>query len=251
MTKQSVKETGSLLPRLEQTLDLIEIMSEKDPGHEEALNSIKKRIRTFFEIDATEVQDVNISNLLRKVTDLAERLSSQRDITLSTVLEEDIHIRIAPDALEKAVLGLIKNAIENTPDGGEVLISLKRDSGKIIVEVRDTGIGITPESRNQIFGGFYYAQDTDLYSTKKPFDFGAGGKALDLLRIKIFGEIYNFQVDCETARCRYIPLEINPCPGKISDCPHINSKEQCAQTGGSVFRLIFPQQAEVHAGVPG
>ncbi len=251
MTKQSVKETRSLLPRLEQTLDLIELMAEEDPGHEEALNSLKKRISTFFEIDATEVQDVNISNLIRKVTDLAERLSSHRDITLSTVLEEDIHIRIASDSLEKAVMGLIKNAIENTPDGGEILISLRRDSGKVIVEVRDTGIGITPESRTQIFGGFYYAQDTDLYSTKKPFDFGAGGKALDLLRIKIFGEIYNFQVDCETARCRYIPLETNPCPGRISDCPHINSKEQCAQTGGSVFRLIFPQQAEVHDGVFG
>jgi hypothetical protein len=162
------------------------------------------------------------------------------------VVEENVQIRIAPDVHEKAVMGLIKNAIENTPDGGDVLISLKRGRGKVIVEVKDTGIGITTESRDQIFGGFYYAQDTDLYSTKKPFDFGAGGKALDLLRIKIFGEIYNFHVDCETTRCGYIPLETNLCPGRISDCPHINSKAQCAQSGSSVFRLIFPQQAQAY-----
>ena len=243
VTKQRVTPSGKILPRLEQILDLIELMAEEDPGHAEALNSLKQRIHTFFEIDAAEVQDVNISSLILKVAEQAERMSSHRDINLSTALEKDIHIRIAPDAMEKAVMGLLKNAIENTPDGGDVQVFLRRNGGKVIVEVKDTGIGITTESRNQIFGGFYYAQDTDLYATKKPFDFGAGGKALDLLRIKIFGEIYNFHVDCETTRCGYIPLETDLCPGKISDCAHIKSKAQCAQSGSSVFRLVFPQQA--------
>lgn len=241
VTKQGVTQSGRILPRLEQILDLIELMAEEDAGYSDALNALSKRIRTYFEIDTAVIRDVNISNLLMKVADRAEQSASHRDIQLSTVLEENIHIRIAPDAMEKAVMGLIKNAVENTPDGGDVRISLRRESGKVIVEVRDTGIGITTESRHQIFGGFYYAQDTDYYATKKPFDFGAGGKALDLLRIKIFGEIYNFDVDCQTARCRYIPLETDLCPGIISDCAHVDSKEQCAKSGGSVFRLVFPQ----------
>jgi PAS domain S-box-containing protein len=241
VTKQGVTQSGRILPRLEQILDLIELMAEEDAGYSDALNALSKRIRTYFEIDTAVIRDVNISNLLMKVADRAEQSASHRDIKLSTVLEENIHIRIAPDAMEKAVMGLIKNAVENTPDGGDVRISLRRESGKVIVEVRDTGIGITTESRHQIFGGFYYAQDTDYYATKKPFDFGAGGKALDLLRIKIFGEIYNFDVECETTRCRYIPLETDLCPGIISDCAHVDSKEQCAESGGSVFRLVFPQ----------
>jgi PAS domain S-box-containing protein len=241
VTKQGVTQSGRILPRLEQILDLIELMAEEDAGYSDALNALSKRIRTYFEIDTAVIRDVNISNLLMKVADRAEQSASHRDIKLSTVLEENIHIRIAPDAMEKAVMGLIKNAVENTPDGGDVRVSLRRESGKVIVEVRDTGIGITTESRHQIFGGFYYAQDTDYYATKKPFDFGAGGKALDLLRIKIFGEIYNFDVECETTRCRYIPLETDLCPGIISDCAHVDSKEQCAESGGSVFRLVFPQ----------
>lgn len=244
VTQRSVTQTGRILPRLEQILDLLELIAEEDPAHKEAMNSLKKRIHSFFEIDTAEVQEVNMGELIMKAADLAEQRSSHRDINLSAVLEEDIHIRIAPDAMEKAVTGLIKNAIENTPDGGDVQISLRRDNGKVIVEVKDTGIGITTESRNQIFGGFYHAQDTDLYATKKPFDFGAGGKALDLLRIKVFGEIYHFQVDCETTRCRYIPLETDLCPGKISDCAHIKGKAQCAQSGGSVFRLVFPPPSE-------
>ena len=243
VTKQSVTQTGRILPRLEQLLDLIELMAEADDGYSEALNTLRKRIHTYFEIDTAEIRDVNVNHLIMKVTGRAQQRSSHRDINLTSMLEENIHIRIAPDALENAVMGLIKNAVENTPDGGEVQISLRREKGGVIVEVRDTGIGITTESRHQIFGGFYYAQDTDLYATKKPFDFGAGGKALDLLRIKIFGEIYNFQVECETTRCRYIPLETDLCPGIISECAHVDSKAQCAESGGSVFRLVFPRPA--------
>ena len=240
---QDLHQTRNLLPWLEQTLDFIDLMAEEDPGQAQALNSLKGRIKDFFQTDASDVQDINVSNIVRKAADLAKRLSSKRDIILSTMIKEDIHLRIAPDAIEKSVTGLIKNAIENTPDGGKVVISIQRDNGTVTLEVKDTGIGITPESSRQIFGGFYHAQDTNLYSTKKPYDFEAGGKGLDLLRIKIFGEMYNFDVECETVRCRYIPQETNPCPGKISDCPHVKNKEQCAKTGGSVFRLIFSQQA--------
>ena len=244
VAKQSVAQTGKVLPRLEQILDLIELMAEDDPGQADALNALRKQIHSYFEFDAAEVEDVNLSRLILKVVDLAEQRSTHRAINLSSIVEENIHMRIAPDAFEKAVMGLLKNAIENTPDGGAVQVSLVKEDGNIVVEVKDTGIGITTESRHQIFGGFYYAQDTDLYATKKPFDFGAGGKALDLLRIKIFGEIYNFKVDCQTERCGYIPLETDLCPGIISDCSHVDSKAQCAESGGSVFRLVFPQPPE-------
>jgi PAS domain S-box-containing protein len=244
VTRRSVPQSGKILPRLEQILDLIELMAQAEPGYAKALNLLKQRIRTFFEIDPAKIQEVDLGHLIMRVADLAKQRSAHRPINLSTTLQADICLRTAADAIEKAVMGLVKNAIENTPDGGDVQISLRREGGKVIVEVKDTGIGITTESRNQIFGGFYVAQDTELYATKQPFEFGAGGKALDLLRIKIFGEIYNFQVDCETSRCRYIPLETDLCPGKIPDCRHIQSKAGCAQSGGSIFRLTFLQPSE-------
>ena len=239
MEKRETGQNRSYLPWLEQTLDFIELLAEEEPAHKEAFNALRQRMNVFFLADTNEAREVNISNLLRTVADRAERSSSHRDVILSTAIEEDVFMRTVPDALEKAAFGLIKNAIENTPDGGDVTVSLRRAQNSVIIEVKDTGVGITPESRKQIFGGFYYAQDTNLYSTRKPFDFGAGGKGLDLLRIKIFGEIYNFRVDHETTRCRFIPRESDPCPGSISACAHIHNKQQCAKTGGSVFRLIF------------
>jgi hypothetical protein len=108
------------------------------------------------------------------------------------------------------------------------------------VQNHETYVGITTESLRQIFGGFYHARDTDLYTTKKPFDFGAGGKGLDLLRLKILSKAYSFQIECESVRCRFIPLESDLCPGTVEACGHVQNAEECARTGGATFRLIFP-----------
>jgi hypothetical protein len=138
-------------------------------------------------------------------------------------------------------MSLLKNAIENTPDGGEAMISIWRQPGSVELEVKDSGVGITVESQKHIFGGFYHSLETDLYSTKKHFDFAAGGKGLDLLRIKIFGETCNFRVECKSTRCQYIPRENDSCPGVIAKCLHVHNKEQCAQSGGTAFKLLFPE----------
>jgi signal transduction histidine kinase len=224
---------------LEQILDLIELLEEEGSIHSEALHFFKKRIKDFFRIDQSKVQSVKIREHIRRGVDSAEQLSSHRSVKLLTRIETDPNIMIDPDVLDKTIMSLLKNAIENTPDGGEVIISLYRQAESVVLEIRDFGTGINQQSQKHIFGGFYHSLETDLYATKKPFDFGAGGKGLDLLRIKIFGEAYHYKVECESSRCQYIPRENDACAGSIAKCPHIHGKKQCVRSGGSAFKLIF------------
>ncbi|HLD29789.1 MAG TPA: histidine kinase, partial [bacterium] len=95
------------------------------------------------------------------------------------------------------------------------------------------------ESRKQIFSGFYHARKTDLYSTKRPFDFGAGGKGLDLLRVRILSEAYGFGVECVSTRCRYLPEESQLCPGNTANCRHIRNPQECGKSGSTLFKLTF------------
>jgi signal transduction histidine kinase len=131
-------------------------------------------------------------------------------------LDEDPEVNVPSEMLEKAMMAPLKNAIENTPDGGTVTMSLESSGQKAVLTIMDTGIGITEESRKQIFSGFYHARQTDLYSTKRPFDFGAGGKGLDLLRVRILSEAYGFGVECVSTRCRHIPEESRLCTGNAA-----------------------------------
>jgi signal transduction histidine kinase len=115
----------------------------------------------------------------------------------------------------------------------------KKGEGSELV-VRDYGVGITEENQKRIFEGFFTTQETMDYSSKRPFDFNAGGKGADLLRMKIFSERYNFRIDMASSRCPCLPEESDVCPGKISQCKYCKGKPECHRSGGTTFTLFFP-----------
>ena len=105
--------------------------------------------------------------------------------------------------------------------------------------IRDYGVGIIEDAQRRIFEGFFATQDTLDYSSKRAFDFNAGGKGADLLRMKIFAERYDFKIKMESTRCPFIPEETDLCPGAISECRHCNRPEDCFVSGGTTFTLQF------------
>jgi len=164
----------------------------------------------------------------------------EREIAISRNFTQNLAISMDRGILEKSFLGILKNAIENTPDEGEIEITASSKNGEICIEIRDHGVGITEQNKKMIFGEFFHTQETDHYSTKRPYAFDAGGTGSDLLRIKTLSERFGFSVDFESARCRFIPTDKDRCSGKISSCPFIRNKQECLSSGGSTFSLIFP-----------
>jgi signal transduction histidine kinase/ligand-binding sensor domain-containing protein/DNA-binding response OmpR family regulator len=88
---------------------------------------------------------------------------------------ESLQIHIDPDKLEKILYNLISNAFKNTPDGGEITLSIllhKVESGnfgtndRIEISVTDTGIGIPADSVKDIFNIFYQVKSNNLSSGK-------------------------------------------------------------------------------------
>jgi signal transduction histidine kinase len=57
--------------------------------------------------------------------------------------------------LDQVVVNLISNAIKYTPDNGGINISLREDDGFLILQVHDSGIGISLEDQRHIFEKFY------------------------------------------------------------------------------------------------
>jgi signal transduction histidine kinase len=151
--------------------------------------------------------------------------------------------------LGKVVGGLVKNAVENTPDGGRVEVTVRPEREGVELVVADYGVGITEENQRRIFEGFFTTQETMDYSSKKPFDFNAGGRGADLLRMKIFSERFGFRISMSSKRCDYIPGASDKCPGDIAKCPHCASVEDCLNSGGTVFTVFFRSAGETESRV--
>ena len=79
-----------------------------------------------------------------------------------------------------------------------------------------------------------------LYATKRPYDFNAGGRGFDLLRMKILSERYGFSIEMHTTRCRYLPTQDHLCPGRIGNCRHCRDEKDCLESGGTTVTVTFP-----------
>jgi len=240
--ERPIEESTRILSMIEDAVDLLEELDENTAGqYEKIIGLLKNRIESIFKVEETRMENIELDDFLNKI--LARQLpSGQRDYPeIITRIEKGLFIFMDRRVLKKVIVGLLKNAIENTPDEGQIKISAFSTQRYIIIEFQDCGIGITAEHQNNIFSGFFPACSTPLYASKKPYEFNAGGAGLDLLRIKMFADQFDFTVDFESTRCKYIPLETDLCPGKISDCEHIKDRSGCLCSGGSTFTITFPK----------
>jgi PAS domain S-box-containing protein len=203
--------------------DVIETLIAEETGETGVVQKVKQKLDEIFSSPDHEVEQVHLDRFVARRVQALKPLFSHRDVDLSTRLSPVSHIRIPLDPLQKVVDGLIRNAVENTPDGGNVHVLVQERGKGVELVVQDQGIGLTPEAQKRIFEGFFTTQETLQYSSKQPFDFNAGGKGADLLRMKIFSERFNFTIRMTSKRCSSLPAAADICPG---------SKDRCSQRSG-------------------
>ncbi|MCF8146099.1 MAG: GAF domain-containing sensor histidine kinase [Deltaproteobacteria bacterium] len=213
---------------------------EMDARHAEALARVLKRIESVYGIEDTHAERTELCELLNVISNEAISAIQERDLEIITDLEKGHVLNADERVLRKVFEGLLKNAIENTPDEGRIEMGLNCTDHEICVYIRDYGVGISPQNQKLIFHGFFHTQDTMNYSSKRPYQFNAGGSGSDLLRTKVFSERFGFSVEFESTRCRFIPNDTDECPGRISTCPFIKTTSDCFSSGGTTFSVGFP-----------
>jgi len=229
---------------LDECADELESLFAEEVGEGRVVEKVRSRIDEIFGETESPSQDIFLDQFVQKTIEQIKPLFSHRQVDIITRFEQTPAIKMPIDPLQKVVVGLIKNAIENTPDEGKIEISVRKRGRGVELMIHDYGVGITADNQNRIFEGFFTTQETMDYSSKQPYDFNAGGKGADLLRMKIFSERHNFKIDMTSSRCPHIPLDKDICPGKISKCAFCKKNEDCHRSGGTTFSVYFPVSSE-------
>jgi len=201
-------------------VDLIEESEENGAiGAKQLAQAMATRLERMHGARDIEFREIKLDRFLRNLCTRALAAASTRRIDLSAELEEGLCLRIPADVLEKACAGLLRNAIENTPDGGTVKLKINAIKNSIQIKFIDHGTGISREHQKLLFYGFFHTQDTALYSSRMPYAFNAGGTGTDLLRIRKFAERFGFEIDFTSTRCCHLSGDLDVCPGDTAACP--------------------------------
>ncbi len=220
-------------------LDELEVLIAEHAGDPLLVDKIRNQIDEIFNPKEMVPQKIDLDQFVKDQIEKMRPCFSNRQVDLAIHTESTSPIVMPSEVLEKLIVGLIKNAVENTPDEGKIDVFVKHNEENVEFVVHDAGVGIVEEHRLRIFEGFFSTQETSDYSSKMPFDFNAGGRGADLLRLKIFSERFDFKLDMHSDRCRHIPLKSDICPGRISECRFCHNNEDCYSSGGTTFIVTF------------
>ncbi len=102
------------------------------------------------------LQRVVVRDLLSSVVHSFDVVAKEKGLALSfnAATADAVAIMADPDRLRQVLVNLIGNAIKYTPHG-EVEVSQSVTDGKVLIRVRDTGLGISAEHREKLFQKFY------------------------------------------------------------------------------------------------
>ena len=102
--------------------------------------------------------------------------SSSANMNGGRVINQEVFAAVDVDFLREIINNLIENAIKYTNNGGGIWVNVRGDGDRVLINVTDTGIGISPEDSKHVFQKFYRADNSETRTI--------GGTGLGLYIVK-------------------------------------------------------------------
>ena len=166
---------------------------EKAIKQNNRLNSIIDDLLRLSRIEAIEDEDaftLSTQKLLPIIEGSVEDIrESIKKYGIKVIIEcsKDIYAKIDSQLMREALINLLENAIKYGVDNSTVIISVKRKSNKILIDIENKGEVIPEKERDRIFNRFYRV---DKSRSKK-----TGGTGLGLAIVKHISIVHNGTIE--------------------------------------------------------
>jgi two-component system phosphate regulon sensor histidine kinase PhoR len=119
-----------------------------------------------MELVLPEFQAVDMNEVAKNVVEHYASKANEGGVTFRFKRRSNLpQVSGDPKSLERAIAGLVDNAIKFSPRGGDVTIKFNQKDEDVFVSVEDRGIGIKPEDMERVFDRFYHLEkhEDDLF----------------------------------------------------------------------------------------
>jgi two-component system, NtrC family, sensor kinase len=101
------------------------------------------------------LKEVDVNQKIEAAVEMALMASYTDDITLKKSFDSVPGILAKPEEIQQVFLNIISNAVQAMQGKGTLTLSSRQDHGFIVVQIRDTGPGISPEHITKVFDPFF------------------------------------------------------------------------------------------------
>ena len=152
---------GEAGPLSEEQREFVEVVR----GNAERLLTLINDLLDLSRIEAgrTELHPttLDVGRSIREVADSLRPLVEAKGQQLALDLPDRLPAAWAdPERVIQILTNLLSNAHKYTPAGGRIAVAARAQDGRVVVDVRDTGIGLSPDEQAQLFTRFFRARNT-------------------------------------------------------------------------------------------
>jgi len=128
---------------------------------------ITYKLLSFARKTDSRIQDIQVNDLIADLVSLSDQRGKYSMVEIHSQMAEHLPLlRLSVSELQQVFLNLINNAIDSMDrKGGKLFISTRREDRHVVVEMADTGSGISEANLPRIFDPFF---------TTKPVGKGTG-----------------------------------------------------------------------------
>jgi PAS domain S-box-containing protein len=128
---------------------------------------------------------------VRAAIESVQPSADARKVRIETQLDDSVGVvRADPDRIQQVVWNLVTNAVKFTPPGGRMSVRAWRQADQVVIEVRDTGIGIRADFLPHVFERFRQAE---VVTTRRH-----GGLGLGLAIAKQLVELHGGTIEAQS-----------------------------------------------------
>jgi len=129
-------------------------------------SEIINNLLNFARVSESDVKSVKLNSLMNETFSLLEHSFKAANIDVDMELDASLPATIGNGSrLQQVFMNLFVNARDAMPEGGRLSVRTAARNSQLVVEIRDTGEGISPEAIQQIYDPFF---------TTKPVGKGTG-----------------------------------------------------------------------------